>query len=350
MSLKDLTFIRERSDGRFEQYGLTAATNSFLMLDSNKDMVLVGTSSFAGGGSSTSASYALTASYVSNSIWLNDNGMIRATAAGSAGINLTLSNLTRTLIRVDSSDDGSIYTALRNGSGTAAWADLITNEGTSKNGAVSVGWDDGVINASMISITADRDAGPSLIFFDTLVYDEVLKFKPRELNGSTPYVLDTSVEHTNGNLLEIKNDGANAVVFTYDGEIDIFGLDGSVGVYIQSESGVDFSDYWSDSLDIYINNVERVRLHPKVPDGTPPYIFDTSIHHATGSMVEFKSSGSLSVKIGGWGDVTLTPITKNQRNAISASIGTLVYQSDNTPGLRVYNGTSWVRFTETNDP
>ncbi|MBX9766693.1 MAG: hypothetical protein K2X47_05425, partial [Bdellovibrionales bacterium] len=44
-------------------------------------------------------------------------------------------------------------------------------------------------------------------------------------------------------------------------------------------------------------------------------------------------------------------MTKTQRNAIGTPVaGMMVYQTDNTPGLRVYNGTNWMRFTETSDP
>lgn len=46
----------------------------------------------------------------------------------------------------------------------------------------------------------------------------------------------------------------------------------------------------------------------------------------------------------------LPRMTKAQRDAISTPLaGLAVYQTDNTPGLRVYNGTNWVRMTETND-
>jgi hypothetical protein len=46
----------------------------------------------------------------------------------------------------------------------------------------------------------------------------------------------------------------------------------------------------------------------------------------------------------------LPRMTKAQRDAISSPVaGLSVYQTDNTPGLRVYNGTNWMRFTETTD-
>ena len=40
-------------------------------------------------------------------------------------------------------------------------------------------------------------------------------------------------------------------------------------------------------------------------------------------------------------------VTKAQRNALTGVLaGSAVFQSDNTPGLRVFNGTNWVRFSE----
>jgi len=60
-------------------------------------------------------------------------------------------------------------------------------------------------------------------------------------------------------------------------------------------------------------------------------------------------SGALEVSSNSQG-VVIPRMTKTQRNAISGAIaGTLIYQTDNTPGLRVYNGTNWMRFTETAD-
>lgn len=43
-------------------------------------------------------------------------------------------------------------------------------------------------------------------------------------------------------------------------------------------------------------------------------------------------------------------MTKTQRDAISSPAeGLVIYQTDNTPGLRCYNGTNWMRYTETAD-
>ena len=46
----------------------------------------------------------------------------------------------------------------------------------------------------------------------------------------------------------------------------------------------------------------------------------------------------------------LPRMTKAQRNAIATPVpGMAIYQTDLTPGLREYNGRSWMRFTETAD-
>lgn len=43
-------------------------------------------------------------------------------------------------------------------------------------------------------------------------------------------------------------------------------------------------------------------------------------------------------------------MTKTQRDAIASPAASMVvYQTDNTPGLRTYNGTNWMRYTETAD-
>jgi hypothetical protein len=46
----------------------------------------------------------------------------------------------------------------------------------------------------------------------------------------------------------------------------------------------------------------------------------------------------------------LMNMTKAQRNAIpSPAAGLMIFQTDNTPGLRTFNGSNWVRYTETTD-
>lgn len=59
------------------------------------------------------------------------------------------------------------------------------------------------------------------------------------------------------------------------------------------------------------------------------------------------SSATLEIKSG---TVLLSRLTKAVRDALPSLLeGMVIYQTDNTPGLRVYNGTNWMRFTETAD-
>lgn len=62
---------------------------------------------------------------------------------------------------------------------------------------------------------------------------------------------------------------------------------------------------------------------------------------ATSALADFQSTTQ---------GLLLPRMTKAQRDLISTPVaGLSVYQTDNTPGLRVYNGTNWMRYTETTD-
>jgi hypothetical protein len=91
--------------------------------------------------------------------------------------------------------------------------------------------------------------------------------------------------------------------------------------------------------------------------GLPKLTFDSS-----GTFARF--TNACSVGFGGTPNTTcaqvdiqsttkgllLPRMTKAQRDAISSPVaGLVIYQTDNIPGLRVYNGSNWVRFTETID-
>jgi hypothetical protein len=65
--------------------------------------------------------------------------------------------------------------------------------------------------------------------------------------------------------------------------------------------------------------------------------------------VSFTSSAALEVASTTKGFL-LPRMTKTERDAISSPVaGLMIYQTDNTPGLRVYNGTNWMKFTEATD-
>lgn len=48
--------------------------------------------------------------------------------------------------------------------------------------------------------------------------------------------------------------------------------------------------------------------------------------------------------------VKLPNLTKVQRDALTLEAGLVIYQTDDTPGIRVCNGMDWMKFTETADP
>lgn len=75
------------------------------------------------------------------------------------------------------------------------------------------------------------------------------------------------------------------------------------------------------------------------------------INAAGTSVSSLSVNTSAAFEINGTaGGLLLPRLTKTQRDAIaSPAAGLAIYQTDNTPGLRVYNGTNWMRFTETAD-
>jgi len=90
--------------------------------------------------------------------------------------------------------------------------------------------------------------------------------------------------------------------------------------------------------------------------------FGTQIHNNTSVTNLFDASGNMSIGASSINasaalDINSTTrgllisrMTKAQRDAIvSPATGLLLYQTDNTPGLRCYNGTNWMRYTETID-
>lgn len=72
-------------------------------------------------------------------------------------------------------------------------------------------------------------------------------------------------------------------------------------------------------------------------------------HTFKASDTGYTFSGTGAALFNNTGGLKLPEVTKAQRNALDAYAGFAVYQTDNTPGLRVFNGTNWVKFTETTD-
>jgi hypothetical protein len=86
---------------------------------------------------------------------------------------------------------------------------------------------------------------------------------------------------------------------------------------------------------------------------TPASAYAFILTPSSGSVVHTDFiTGTIIFKVDQTGSVRLHPMTKAQRNSLPdtpVTAGAMVFQSDNTPGLRMFNGTHWVRFTETND-
>lgn len=69
----------------------------------------------------------------------------------------------------------------------------------------------------------------------------------------------------------------------------------------------------------------------------------------TGNLMDIIVGGATIFSVGTQGLIHRS-LTKAARNALSSpATGLSVYQTDNTPGVRVYNGTHWVRYSEAND-
>lgn len=96
------------------------------------------------------------------------------------------------------------------------------------------------------------------------------------------------------------------------------------------------------------NNTAR-QFQVAVGGTTRQFVVNGSGNVLIGTAASNVSSAILNVESTTKG-LLLPRMTKTQRDAIASPVaGLMVYQTDNTPGLRVYNGTNWVRFTETND-
>jgi tartrate-resistant acid phosphatase type 5 len=66
-----------------------------------------------------------------------------------------------------------------------------------------------------------------------------------------------------------------------------------------------------------------------------------------GEKFRVDGNASISGNLTNGGPVIVGSYAKLSRP--SAAVGAVIFQTDNTPGLRVYNGTHWVKFTEAND-
>ena len=76
-------------------------------------------------------------------------------------------------------------------------------------------------------------------------------------------------------------------------------------------------------------------------------VFDKDVASLLSFSAPAITAGALLTSLG---VILLPAYAKAARpSATTTTAGSIVYQTDNTPGLRLWNGVHWVRFTETND-
>jgi hypothetical protein len=183
--------------------------------------------------------------------------------------------------------------------------------------------------------------------------------------GSTPNLQLKSRLSSIGDDIQVRNPGDNNLAFRtfYGSGLSTMGgyvlqgyrryWDGGalilVGVCTDDQSTVDGAVIIRGQLnDAQDNLVNAPVLDVEKGDGTSLILVDANgnvgigtTSPGTSNLLELSSTTK---------GLVLPRMTKSQRDAIASPVaGMMVYQTDNTPGLRVYNGTSWVRFTETVD-
>ncbi len=111
-----------------------------------------------------------------------------------------------------------------------------------------------------------------------------------------------------------------------------------------------------------VNDTRPVLAVRGVVDGVSDIIRVSSPSVTTGNLFIIKSTGNVGIgttepNANAILDLTSTTkafmpprMTQAERNVISVpTAGMVIYQTDATPGLRTYNGTNWMRYTETTD-
>jgi len=168
--------------------------------------------------------------------------------------------------------------------------------------------------------------------------------------NTSAFVLDSKRNKTSTDyLLDIKNSGTSAYSLRADGTIDI-----KTTVFPSIYLGLlpdenSYADYCYNSMDINIRGDRAVEFYPERTSNTN-YLLNTAYRKTSVDPIfEVQNSGASVFKIGGSGQVSMGQVTKAQRSGISAAAGMLIYQTDETPGLRLFDGTNWVRFTVTAD-
>jgi len=138
----------------------------------------------------------------------------------------------------------------------------------------------------------------------------------------------------------------------------VIGLDTKIDI----DSGATVNEWYNILADVKnysgtINKLYGLYIGPHIEGVTESYNI-----YSTGATSKNYFEGSVGIGTNTLGassildissttkGVVLPRMTQAQRNAIATPVaGMAIYQTDAVPGLRVYNGTNWMRFTETAD-
>ncbi len=137
----------------------------------------------------------------------------------------------------------------------------------------------------------------------------------------------------NGGQLWINNPVATAANFAVAAGGAEFQMDDAGGYFVLNIDGTINTEV------VHVNVAEKYINLDEHAQGYSVKIGTQSVSDCAVLKVESTTQGIL-----------LPRMTKVQRGLIiSPEPGLAIYQTDNTPGLRVFNGINWVRYTETTD-
>lgn len=151
----------------------------------------------------------------------------------------------------------------------------------------------------------------------------------------------------------------------YDGE-GVLLTDGNGNASITLQSTTDgYTTFWESRLATDVNGGPNLKLTETVSGNVftkldptvtstgshTAYLFDTSNVLTNGDkLVSIGNSGTNVFSVNPRGDATIGSVTKAQKTTMAPAGGTIVYQTDNTPGFRVYVNGAWYILSTAADP
>lgn len=227
---------------------------------------------------------------------------------------------------------------------------ILDKDNTIDGGGFNISWDDTthLINTTddnakvNIGIGTDEQA---LRILNSRIPSSILRIWDNSAAGSGANAA-THVTLTDSSGTTLFNLNGRAATFSYgsaasavfqDSGLYMGGSSASNGTYIGNRSMIyaGGSYTWQTAASTQTSGTIRMTL-----TSTGDISLGTTSAPAASALLDLVSTTKV---------VLLPRMTKVQRDAITTVAGAVIYQTDNTPGLRVYNGTSWMKFTETAD-